>query len=153
MSPPAVDRRDLLKWATGLGVSFALPALDLGAASRRGQERARSLITLWLAGGPSQLETFDPHPGTKINGADGRDHWPHGFSCLLGGGDLRSGVLLGATDPAGERETPADPIPVPDLHATVLKGLGIDPSHQVDTSIGRPIRYSDGTPIDRLLSG
>jgi uncharacterized protein (DUF1501 family) len=86
-----------------------------------------------------------------INGADGRDHWPHGFSCLVGGGDLRSGVLLGATDPTGQRETPDDPIPVPDLYATVLRGLGIDPTVQVDTSIGRPIRYSDGTPIDRLL--
>ena len=88
----------------------------------------------------------------RINGADGRDHWPRGFSCLVGGGDLRKGVLLGETDPAGEREPPQDPIPVPDLYATVLKGLGIDPSYQVDTPIGRPICYSDGTPIDRLLN-
>ena len=87
----------------------------------------------------------------RINGADGRDHWPQGFSCLLGGGNLRSGVLLGATDLSGERETPDNPIPVPDLYATVLKGLGINPAHEVDTSIGRPIRYSDGTPIDELL--
>ncbi|HMC12003.1 MAG TPA: DUF1501 domain-containing protein, partial [Pirellulaceae bacterium] len=28
---------------------------------------AKSLIVLWMAGGPSQLETFDPHPGTKIS--------------------------------------------------------------------------------------
>ncbi|MDA1050635.1 MAG: DUF1501 domain-containing protein [Planctomycetota bacterium] len=88
----------------------------------------------------------------KINGADGRDHWPHGFSCLLGGGNLRGGVLLGATDPSGKEENPADPIPVPDLYATVLRALGIDPTHQINTSIGRPIRYSDGTSIDRLLS-
>ncbi|MCA9122963.1 MAG: DUF1501 domain-containing protein [Planctomycetaceae bacterium] len=87
----------------------------------------------------------------KINGADGRDHWPHGFSCLLGGGDLRSGALIGATDPTGREEEPEDAVPVPDLYATVLKGLGIDPTHQINTSIGRPIRYSDGTPIDRLL--
>jgi hypothetical protein len=87
----------------------------------------------------------------QINGADGRDHWPHGFSCLVGGSNLRSGVLVGATDPTGLKESPEDPIPVPDLYATVLKGLGIDPTHQVNTSIGRPIRYSDGTPIDRLL--
>ena len=26
------------------------------------------MILLWLAGGPSQLETFDPHPGTTIAG-------------------------------------------------------------------------------------
>lgn len=87
----------------------------------------------------------------RINGADGRDHWPQAFSCLLGGGGLRSGALLGATDPTGQRETPDEAISVPDLYATVLKGLGIDSTHQVNTSIGRPIRYSDGTPIDRLL--
>ena len=87
----------------------------------------------------------------KINGADGRDHWPRGFSCLLGGGDLRSGALIGATDASGKEEKPSDPVPVPDLYATVLKGLGIDPTEQVSTSIGRPMRYSDGTPIDRLL--
>src|SRR5205807_931642 len=28
----------------------------------------QSVILLWLAGGPSQLETFDPHPGTAIAG-------------------------------------------------------------------------------------
>jgi uncharacterized protein (DUF1501 family) len=419
MPQPSLDRRDLLKWATGLGLSFALPGLELRAASRRGEERPRSLITLWLSGGPSQLETWDPHPGTKIggptqaiptsipdvkiasayprlaeqmrhlsvirslvskeddhnrasylvktgfppdatlrhpsvgaivahalpneqleippvislgyanylsrggflrgrfdalrvyepgspgtdmkawlaeprqqqqqrlsnldvvaqaftrgrrvvvdrtmhtdniaaalkmmnsdqmkafqlddesestrsaygdsnfsrgclvarrlieqsvrsvevtlqnfdthdnnfgqhnklateldssfatllkdlhdrdllastvvlclgefgrtpkiNGADGRDHWPKGFSCVVGGGGLRGGVLIGATDPTGVRDTPEDPISIPDLYATVLKGLGIDFTHQVPTSIGRPIRYSDGTPIDRLL--
>ena len=32
------------------------------------QEPARSIILIWLAGGPSQLETFDPHPGTAIAG-------------------------------------------------------------------------------------
>jgi hypothetical protein len=89
----------------------------------------------------------------RINGADGRDHWPQGFSCLLGGGNLRSGVLLGATDPTGERDKPEDPISVPELYATVLKALGVDHKHQVNTSIGRPIRYSDGNPIDRLLIG
>lgn len=87
----------------------------------------------------------------KINGADGRDHWPHGFSCLLGGGGLRSGAVLGATDPTGERKEPDDPIAVEDLYATVLTALGIAPTYQVDTSIGRPIRYSDGTAIERLL--
>ena len=88
----------------------------------------------------------------QINGADGRDHWPHGFSCLVGGSDLQSGALLGATDPAGESKSPEDPISVHDLYATVLRGLSIDPAHQVDTSIGRPIRYSDGTPIAQLLT-
>jgi hypothetical protein len=32
------------------------------------RDTAQSVILLWLAGGPSQLETFDPHPGTAIAG-------------------------------------------------------------------------------------
>lgn len=31
-------------------------------------KKARSLIVLWLQGGPSQLESFDPHVGTIIGG-------------------------------------------------------------------------------------
>jgi hypothetical protein len=34
----------------------------------RGKEPAQSIILLWMAGGPSQLETFDPHPGARIGG-------------------------------------------------------------------------------------
>ena len=30
--------------------------------------RAKALIMLWLGGGPSQIETFDPKPGTMIGG-------------------------------------------------------------------------------------
>jgi len=30
--------------------------------------KPRAMILLWLQGGPSQLETFDPHPGTIIGG-------------------------------------------------------------------------------------
>ncbi|MFO0919050.1 MAG: DUF1501 domain-containing protein [Planctomycetaceae bacterium] len=62
------SRRDFLHSAAGMGLWFALPALDLRAARQRGPERKRSIITLWLAGGPSQLETWDPHPGGSIGG-------------------------------------------------------------------------------------
>lgn len=30
--------------------------------------KPKSLLMIWLQGGPSQLETFDPHPGTLIGG-------------------------------------------------------------------------------------
>ncbi len=29
-----------------------------------------------------------------INALDGRDHWPHGFSCVIGGGGLKSGQII-----------------------------------------------------------
>lgn len=87
----------------------------------------------------------------RINPKEGRDHWPTGFSCLVGGGGLARGVVLGATDPTGLRKDPDDPIQIPDLYASVLQALGIDFTHQVITPIGRPIRFSDGKPIARLM--
>lgn len=64
----AISRRNVLELAAGLGLSFLLPGLEGRAADTRGKERPKSLITLWMGGAPSQLETFDPHPGTMIGG-------------------------------------------------------------------------------------
>jgi uncharacterized protein (DUF1501 family) len=63
-----VARRRLLQGFAASTVAFSLPALSARAADQRGSERPRSLITLWMAGGPSQLETWDPHPGGSIGG-------------------------------------------------------------------------------------
>ena len=64
-------RREALKLA-GLAGSGWLTWLAHALASDTEQPAtrpsARSLIYIWLAGGPSQLETFDPHPGTAIGG-------------------------------------------------------------------------------------
>lgn len=72
MSAPIVlPRRSLLHagWASSLAwltpVATSLAARDEG---RHGDGPAESLILLWLSGGPSQLETFDPHEGTEISG-------------------------------------------------------------------------------------
>ena len=88
-----------------------------------------------------------------INPLDGRDHWPNGFSCLIGGGGLKSGVVIGETDPnnTDKKVPPKDPIEIADLSATVLQAVGVDPGKTFATKINRPIDFSDGTPIKRLL--
>jgi hypothetical protein len=63
-----LNRRHLLQGLTTAAVSFCLPAMSSRAAQRRGAERPRSLIVLWMNGGMSQLETWDPHPGTPSGG-------------------------------------------------------------------------------------
>src|SRR4051794_22473950 len=63
------DRRQVLKLGSLAGLSWLTPVGHLLAAqAERGRTPAQSIILLWLAGGPSQLETFDPHPGTAIAG-------------------------------------------------------------------------------------
>ena len=89
----------------------------------------------------------------SINPLDGRDHWPHGFSCLLGGAGIATGQVFGATDPEGKSKAPADPIEIPDLTATVFSALGIDFAREIVTPVGRPLKLSPGTPVSRLLRG
>ncbi|WP_373653626.1 DUF1501 domain-containing protein [Schlesneria sp. DSM 10557] len=88
-----------------------------------------------------------------INPLGGRDHWPSGFSCLVGGGGLRKGGLIGATDPHGDETRPVDPIEVADLYATILGRLGVDYEKEVITPIGRPMKLCSGRPIERLIAG
>ncbi len=87
----------------------------------------------------------------SINPLDGRDHWPHGFSCLLGGAGIAAGQVIGATDPEGVVRAPSDPVEIPDLAATVLAAVGIDFARELVTPVGRPLKLSSGTPLGRLV--
>jgi hypothetical protein len=87
----------------------------------------------------------------KINAEAGRDHWSTGFSCVVGGGGFRSGLVIGETDPSGEKAEPADPIQVHDLFATILHSMGIEYEKVMITPIGRPMALCKGKPIERLL--
>ena len=87
-----------------------------------------------------------------INALAGRDHWPHAFSCVVGGGGLKAGLVIGETDPTGSKKEPKDPIKLPDLYATILHRLGVDYAKEYQTPVGRPMAAVDaGSPIKRLL--
>jgi hypothetical protein len=86
----------------------------------------------------------------KINPFDGRDHWPKGFSCLLGGGGLAAGRVIGATDPEGIKD-PEHPVPIADLFATILTAFELDPAKELLSPIGRPLKLADGSPVAELL--
>src|SRR4051794_32680920 len=69
MSRERLSRRDLLKLASlGVGaasVSGWMGALAQAAAAPR---RKKSVILLWMNGGPSQMDTFDLKPGHRNGG-------------------------------------------------------------------------------------
>ncbi len=62
-----ITRRSILQSAAGMGLSFLMPAMNLRAAQDRGPKREKSLLVLWMSGGPSQLETWDPHPNSTTS--------------------------------------------------------------------------------------
>lgn len=127
--------------------SAALVAqLDPAFAALLADLRERDLLrsTVVMCGGE-----FGRTPA--LNRLEGRDHWPHGFCVALAGGGLRGGQVIGATHPEGKPEV-CDPLQVAQVHATVLRALGIDPQSELVTPVGRPIRLSEGTPIEQLLA-
>jgi hypothetical protein len=66
-----LSRRGFLGAAGLAGLSWLTPVGQLLAQAAEQQPKggpAQSIILLWMDGGPSQLETFDPHPGTAIGG-------------------------------------------------------------------------------------
>jgi hypothetical protein len=67
---------------------------------------------------------FGRTPGAQ--GSDGRDHHPYGFSAWLAGGGIKGGVAHGATDELGFHAVENRHY-VTDIHATVLRQMGLDP--------------------------
>ncbi len=83
----------------------------------------------------------------KINSQGGRDHWPNVFSVMLAGGGVQGGQIIGSSDALGEfpKEHPVTPS---DLSATIYTLLGINPSLELHTSDGRPVRVApDGAKV------
>lgn len=88
----------------------------------------------------------------KINANAGRDHWPRSWASVLAGGGLRGGQVIGKTSADGTA-VEERPVTVPDLIATVCRSVGIDPTKQNMSNVGRPIRIADPSakPIAEVL--
>lgn len=78
----------------------------------------------------------------KLQG-DGRGHYPKAFSGLLAGGRIKGGVVIGETDKNGAKII-KDPVSTNDFNATIVKALGIDPSFEAKSNLGRPINIAGG---------
>ncbi len=60
----------------------------------------------------------------KINAKGGRDHWPKANFCLLAGGGMRTGQVIGSTDKQGAE--PNDrPVKFKEVFATLFNNMGI----------------------------
>jgi uncharacterized protein (DUF1501 family) len=72
----------------------------------------------------------------------GRDHNPYGFTTWLAGGGIKGGKVIGATDEFGFRAV-QDRVHINDLHATVLRLLGLDHRKLTFLFQGRDQRLTD----------
>ena len=73
---------------------------------------------------------------------DGRDHNANGFSVWLTGGGIKGGTVIGATDQYGYRAV-ENPKSVYDLHATILRAVGLDHDKLTYRFNGRDMKLTD----------
>ena len=77
-----------------------------------------------------------------VQGANGRDHNPQGFTMWLAGGGVKGGLAYGETDEYGYFAV-KDKVHMHDLHATILHLLGIDHLRLTYRHAGRDFRLTD----------
>ena len=120
--------------------------MDKPAAALLADLRRRGLLdsTLVVWGGE-----FGRTPMSEQG--NGRDHNPTGFTMWMAGGGVPGGTVIGATDEAGLRAVD-EKMHVHDLHATILRLMGLDHMRLVYTHNGRPERptLNEGAPHPRL---
>lgn len=124
-----------------------LPELDAGLAGLFTALAAKGLLettAVFVTG------EFGRTP--KINPRGGRDHWPRAMFVLMGGGSIKAGQVLGASDekgmgPAGTAITPEQ------VASSFYHNLGIAHTHEFQSSIGRPLMIvRDGSVIKELFA-
>jgi hypothetical protein len=90
---------------------------------------------------------FGRSPGAE---GTGRDHHPQGFSAWLAGGGVKGGIAHGATDELGFHAVENRHY-VTDIHATVLRQLGLD-SHRLEIPGRKRLEMDCGKPIMEILA-
>jgi len=89
----------------------------------------------------------------KINPNAGRDHYPRAMFVLMGGGGMKGGQVIGASDEKAMGPASGDGISPDDIAASFYHALGINPAKEYRTTTGRPVaivRY--GNPIKELFA-
>ena len=97
---------------------------------------------------------FGRTPGVEVRDTykeyTGRDHHPHGFTVWFAGAGIRGGTVHGRTDELGFHAVESAHY-VTDIHATVLRQLGLDP-RRLDVPGRKRLEVDYGQPIQGILT-
>ncbi|MBA63327.1 MAG: hypothetical protein CMJ76_13300 [Planctomycetaceae bacterium] len=144
-------------WNLQSGYETLLPRVDSAVGSLFEDLDQRGLLdttVVMLCGEFSRTPRMNDggNGGPPLSkGTPGRDHWGSSMFCLLGGGGIKGGRLIGSTTKKGE--APKDrPVTPSNVHATVYECMGIDPKLHILDHAGRPTPVlDDPTSIHELF--
>jgi uncharacterized protein (DUF1501 family) len=122
-----------------------LPVLDKAMAALTGDLEQRGLlqdtVIIWMG-------EFGRTP--RINGDAGRDHWARSWSVVVGGGGIKGGIAVGATNEDGT-EVVGEPYSSEDLMASVCHALGISLETTFTSRNGRPMKIANSGKLIKEL--
>jgi uncharacterized protein (DUF1501 family) len=125
-----------------------LPHLDSGVSTLFRDLHDRGLLEKTMV-----LVTGEFGRTPRINKDAGRDHWGPSTAIALGGGGIRGGNVVGASNERAEKPV-TEPHGPEDLAATIYHVLGIDPKTVFYTPERRPVPIvpGDGHVITDLFT-
>jgi len=122
-----------------------LPVLDKAMAALTSDLSERGLLEdtciVWMG-------EFSRTP--RINADAGRDHWARAWSVVVGGGGIRGGQAVGATNEDGT-EVVGEPYSSEDLMASVCHALGISLETTFTSRNGRPMKIANSGKLIKDL--
>lgn len=123
-----------------------LPHVDQGYAALLNDLKQRgmldSTLVVWMG-------EFGRTP--KVNSSAGRDHWSQAMVVCMGGGGIKTGMVVGSSNERAEMPKER-PIRVEDVAATIYKALGVDYEKEYISPENRPLKINyDGEPIKELF--
>ena len=94
-----------------------------------------------------------PFDNNLVTDKPGRDHNQYGLVIWMAGGNVKAGATYGETDDFSVRAA-SSPIPLRDVHATLLELLGLDQNRLTYLHAGRYKKLTDigGTVIQKVIS-
>jgi hypothetical protein len=130
------------------GITYKAQEVDRASAALIRDLKERDMLkdTLVVWGGE-----FGRTPMSQ--GGSGRDHHIAGFSMWAAGGGIRGGITYGATDEFGYAAV-ENVVEVHDLHATMLRLLGLEHTRLIYRFQGRDFRLTDvrGKTVQAILA-
>lgn len=144
-------------WDLKAGMERYLPMVDTAVAALFEDLAQRGMsedVLVVLCGEFSRTPRMNDggNGGAPMSmGTPGRDHWGNAMFCLLGGGGVQGGRIVGSTNRLGE--VPQDrPLKPADIHHTMFHLMGVDPHLSYLNHSGRPVpSLEPGAVIQELL--
>ena len=156
---PKVANSDNHSWDHHAGLPDRMkkqsgPMLDAGLSAFLTDMDDRGLLdeTLVLCVGEFGRS---PNRGVSTSGnsntADGRDHWPYCYTCVMAGAGVKRGVVYGKSDKTGSSplENPVHPI---ELLASIYHAFGIHPETIVYNHLNQPRELVKAQAVTSLFA-